>query len=423
MGLRSILSRLSKWFSPAPTPAPRRTPLRLETLEARDVPAVAINDTYLAGLYQGFLGRVIDTNGLAFWRTQLAITGSRITVAEDIVHSQEYHGRELQLLYGTFLQRSLDNAGLRFWGNVLETGGTYEQVKAGILGSQEFFIDKGNTFPNWLTAVYQSQLNRTPSPADLAFWTSQFNSLASLQTIASQILASHEFHIVEMNSLYPLILGRPLDTAGSSFWGGVLDSGVSVDDVAANLVGSQEFINNQTVFLATNNFDDVNLAANGFFNANGLFSRVLPGVEQLNRFIPSDPTIRTAAINGPVAGTVLPVNVTPSNVTVGPITAGASPSLFTSPFATGTNSATVFGGTNGVMTGANSGTLTGTNSGTLTGANSGTLTGTNSGIVANSGLITGSNSATLTGANSGTLTGMNSTAVTGLNSAPSSFFV
>jgi hypothetical protein len=393
MGLRSFLSRLRKWFRSAPTPAPRRAPLRLEALEGRDVPAVSINDTYLAGLYQGFLGRVIDTNGLVFWRQQLATTGSRVTVADQIVHSQEHRGRELQLLYGIYLQRSLDNAGLRFWGNILETGGTYEQVKAGILGSQEFFLDKGNTFTNWLTAVYQSQLGRSPSPADVAFWGSRFNSLASLQTIASEILASHEFHIVEMNAIYPLILGRPLDTAGASFWGNVLDSGVSIDDVAANVVGSPEFFHDLTVFLGNNNFDDINLAANGFFNNFGLFNRVLPGVEQFNRFIPSDPSIRTAALNrlGPV--TVLPAHVTPTNTTVAPSTAGASPALFTSPFATAANSATVFGGINGLLIGLNSGTITGANSGLLTGTNSGTLTG------------------------------MNSTAVTGLNSAPISFFV
>src|SRR5262249_27717402 len=140
MGLRSCLKRLRRWFRSAPrAAAPRRRPL-LEQLETRDVPAVSFNQTYLAALYQGFLDRPIDPAGLSFWQGVLNTTGgNRTAVAADVLQSQEYRGRELQLEYLSLLGRPLDNAGLQFWGNILETGGTIEQVKAGIFGSQEYF--------------------------------------------------------------------------------------------------------------------------------------------------------------------------------------------------------------------------------------------------------------------------------------------
>src|SRR5262249_57165131 len=113
---------------------------------------------------QGFLARASARGGLSSWGVQLATTNSREQTAAGILHSQEWHGRELQLLYTVLLGRPLDTAGLRFWGNILETGGTYEQVKAGILGSPEYFVRNGNTNSSWMNAVYHSQLGRAPGP-------------------------------------------------------------------------------------------------------------------------------------------------------------------------------------------------------------------------------------------------------------------
>jgi hypothetical protein len=422
MGLRSLLSRVCRWFRSAPVVAPRRAAPRLETLEARDVPAVSLNDTYLAGLYQGLLGRAIDIQGLAFWRQQLIATNSPGIVADEIMHSQEFRGRELQILYPILLNRPLDTAGLNFWGNILESGGTYEQVKAGILGSQEYFVHNGNRLPDWLTAVYNSQLGRAPNPNDIAFWGSQFNSQVPLATMASEILASHEFHIVEMNSVYQLTLTRSLDPAGAAFWGPILDSGVSINSVIPQVLASPEYQRRLLVFINNNpGFNDPNQAANNWFGLTGQFNRLLPGIEHLDSNIATNSSIRTSltTVTIPPAFTASPTAVTINPITGAPMISGttAAGTVFTSPLTTGANS--------GQITGANSGTLTGTNSTTLTGLNSGQLTGTNSTTLTglNSTTLTGANSGQITGANSGTLTGTNSTTLTGLNSSPGSFFV
>jgi hypothetical protein len=351
MGLRTCLARLRRWLGSAPaaarkTPAPRRTALRLEQLEARDVPAVVPSQTYLASVYQGFLDRAIDAPGLSFWGARLAATNSREQTAAEILQSQEWHGRELQLLYLELLGRPLDTAGLRFWGNILETGGTYEQVKAGILGSAEYFARNGNTISSWMNAVYPSQLGRAPGPNDFSFVNTQLARGSSRTSITSQILASDEFHLVEMNGIYLNILSRPLDSAGANFWGAVLRNGATVDDVLAGVVGSPEFFNNLNAFLFANpiTFNDPNVAADSFLNQFGKFSALFPGVEQLARFIVTSSSIRTAVVSGSQAAAV----INASTVNVSPVSTATLGFTFT-PGAFGLG-ATPFVGTGGSVT-------------------------------------------------------------------------
>ena len=423
MGLRSCLSRLRRWLRrPAPVAAvaPRRR-LQLEQLEARDVPAVLSGDTYLATLYQGFLGRPIDANGQIFWRQILATTGSRTTVAADILSSHEYRARELQIVYPTLLGRPLDRAGLAFWGNVLESGGTYEQVKTGIFGSQEFFDRSGDTLPGFITNVFRSQVGRNPTASDLAFWEGRLGSGESRQAVAAQILGSDEAHQVELSGVYQEILSRPLDAAGASFWGAVLRRpGESVNTVLAGVAGSDEYFGQLTRYLTLNNsFNDVNQAATGFLDAGAKFDAQLPGVEQLDRLITTNAALRTAPNNASVisAGaptTAGPVGVGPSATTpVGPVGVGPSATIPPATLSSfGVNSANSF------ITGVGSFTTTGPGSVTTTGPGSFTTTGPGATITTGPGsfFTSGPGSVTTTGPGSFTTTGFGAVPTTGLQS-------
>jgi hypothetical protein len=445
MGLRSCLSRLRRWFRRAtPAAAPRRR-LQLEALEARDVPAVVSSDTYLASLYQGFLGRVIDTPGLSFWRQVLNTTGDRTAVAAGILNSQEYQGRELQILYPTLLGRPLDNPGLTFWGNLLQSGGTYEQVKAGILGSPELFSRVGNTFSGFITSVFTSQVGRFPTNSDIAFWEGRIGSGETRQQVAADIINSDEAHLVELEGIYPLMLSRPLDPAGASFWGGVLRSGASVNAVLAGVAGSDEFFRQLANFLVFNSstFNDINLAANGFLTAGGKFAAQLPGVEQLDRLLPTNSAIRTSLTVSVIPTTVTtgspttpvgpttpvspptpvgPVAVGPSATTpVGPV--GVGPSQTTSPvnlstfginspsgFITGSGSFTTLGPGSFITTGSAVTTTTGSAVTTVTGPATVTTSGPGSFTTFGPGAVitTGPGSFTTTGFGTVPTTGMQS---------------
>ena len=406
MGLRSCLTRLWHWFwSAPPAAAPRLRPL-LEQLETREVPAVNANQAYLATLYQGFLERPIDAAGISYWSSVLASTGgNRTAVAADILKSQEYHGRELQLAYGALLARPIDPEGLRFWGNVLESGGTYEQVKAGILSSQELFTRLGGTFNNFLNAVFQSQLGSLPTAIDLATYATLYNQTGSRAAVVQQILNSATAHQVLLNGVYQEILSRPLDPLGATYWGNILRGG-TIDTVLAGVVGSPEYFTQLTNFLNSGseaNVTDINQAANDFLTAGAKFSAQLPGLEQLDRFIATDNSIRTALTTASAAlpSVVIPTAVSAAfGTTTGPTSTVSSspstPSLLTS--------------TTVPLTAGSSSSITGTNENFLTTAGAGTVTGTGSSPFAGgTPSITGTTQNFFTSGGAGMVTGMGTT--------------
>jgi hypothetical protein len=310
---------LRRWFRSTPPAAATRLRPLLEQLEAREVPAADLNQTYLATLYQGFLGHPIDAKGLSYWGGVLnSVHGDRTAVAADILRSQEYHGRELQLFYPALLNRALDNASLQYWGNViLETGGTIEQVKAGIFGSAEYYSRVGNDFTNLLKGVFQSQLGRPPTEDEQATYKHMFGQNKGDRTaVVQQILNSDDAHAAALNSVYWLILGRPLDSAGASFWVSALRGG-TIDTAMAGVVGSDEFFD-QLAGTVTNDTEravaDINQAAKDFLNVGGKFAAQMPGVEQLDRFLVTNGSMRTA----PPVVVTLPPTVPPITVSTGP---------------------------------------------------------------------------------------------------------
>jgi hypothetical protein len=422
MGLRSCLTRLWRWFRSAPgAAAPRRRPL-LEQLEVRDVPAVALSQAYLAVLYQGFLDRPIDPAGLSFWGGVLNSTGvDRAAVAADILQSQEFRGRELQLVYPALLGRQLDTAGLQFWGNVLETGGTYEQVKAGIFGSQEYFNRVGNTFTGFLNGVFQSQLGRAPTPAEVATYTGLFGQTSSRTAVAQQILDSDAAHQVALNGVYQEILTRPLDPAGANFWVNALRGG-TIDTALAGVVGSDEFFRQMTNFVTTGteaNVTDVNLAINDFLNAGLKFEFQPPGVEQLDRLTATNGAIRTT----PVPAAALATVISAAASTTTPVASTATPTIS---LLTGTGAplsaggiGSVTGTATNISTVAGAGAVIGTTGTVATSAGAGTVTGTSVPLSAGGiGSVTGTTTNFSTAAGAGMVTG------TGMsfNSGFSTFF-
>jgi hypothetical protein len=433
MGLRSCLTRLRRWFRSArPAAAPRRL-LLLEQLEVRDVPAVGLSQAYLAVLYQGFLARPIDPVGLTFWGGVLNNTGGdRTAVAADILQSQEFRGRELQLVYPALLGRPLDTPGLQFWGKVLETGGTYEQVKAGIFGSQEYFNRVGDTFPNFLNGVFQSQLGRAPTVAEVATYTTLFGQTGGDRTaVAQQILNSDAAHQVALNGVYQEILTRPLDPTGSTFWVNAIRGG-TIDTALAGVVGSDEFFREMTNFVNTGteaNVTDVNQAVNDFLNAGAKFEGQPPGVEQLDRLSASNSAIRTSPVASVALATAISAAASTITPTVGTTAAPAStlmPINTTVPLLTGTGASlseggigSVTGTATNISTVAGAGAVTGTTAPVATSAGAGALTGASVSLSEGGiGSVTGTSTNFSTGAGAGTVTGTGMT----FNSGFSTFF-
>jgi hypothetical protein len=384
MGLRSWLARVRRHFR-AERPRTAQTTStrpRVEELEDRLVPAAPVTDTYLAAVYQGFLGRALDLDGLTFWGARLREGATREQVAAAILDSPEARGRQLQILYATYLGRPLDTAGLQFWGDVFQDqNATYERVKAGILGSPEFFVRTANDNLVFLDTIYRGQLNRPLDAVGQVFWTQRLAAGVSREDVVAQILASEEANRIKVIGVYQEALARPLDQAGDDFWvDDVLGSGRPLEDMIAGVTGSDEFLNALTASLFRSNINDANVAADAFFREGFRFDSALPALETLNRFFITDQGINTlvdfipdetlvtnlinfgpagqlaTGLPGLVTTTTVPTlttpTVSPTGVNVGGVPTGFNTGLTTfnsgfTTFTTGMNSGFLnpFGGT------------------------------------------------------------------------------
>jgi hypothetical protein len=261
----------------------RKPALRLEALEDRTTPAVPANDLFAATLYEGLLGRSIDSVGLNYWVPRLGIGNSTIAhqgVASGIATSNEAFSRDVQILYQTYLFRAPEAGGLAFWFAQLKAGASLNQVRAGILGSTEFFQQTGSNNSQFLDAVYQFVLGRGIEPAGQAFWTQKLNQTVSRTAVVQQILASPEANSVKVANFYRDILGREPD-AGAGFWTQQLNAGASEFNVMAGFLASDEYVNDVQTYAAATPFTSVRFVAQRFISGGNLFTGPLPNAEEL----------------------------------------------------------------------------------------------------------------------------------------------
>jgi hypothetical protein len=94
---------------------------------------------------------------------------------------------------------------------------------------------------------------------------------------------------VKLNGIYLQALGRAPDNAGSTFWLRMLQQEARTSEVIAGVVGSDEYFAAVQRFAATAN--NANAAAHQFITSTSRFGATLPGAEQLNAMIVTDPSL------------------------------------------------------------------------------------------------------------------------------------
>jgi hypothetical protein len=257
----------------APAPAGgARVRLRVEPLEAREVPTAALDTTYISTLYQGLLGHAPDAVGLNFWMSQLNAGLTRADVAFGITQSPEFRAHQVQFLYQSLLGRPADPAGLAFFTNQLLFGGTINGVKAAIMGSPEFFVRSGGNFAGFLDAVYRAQLLRAPDAQGNAFWGAALFAGITPGTVALGILNTAESTRVKIDDAYLQVLGRLPESFGLNFWTTALQNGNHEEFMIAGVLGSGEYLNQLQTFLDQNSsITNPTVAANQFIVTTGRF--------------------------------------------------------------------------------------------------------------------------------------------------------
>lgn len=186
-----------------------------------------------------FLDRAATTSELASWLLAFAGGTPRSSMPIALSRSDEWLEVEVAKIYQQALDRDADPAGLAYWVGELRRGGRVTRIGSLVFGSPEVYARAGGTPGAFVSYLYARILGRTPSTADLAYWTAQL-AVRSSGSLAADMLASRESRTTRVNALYRDVLGRSPDASGLSYW---VDRLASTNDVtlAASLAASPEF--------------------------------------------------------------------------------------------------------------------------------------------------------------------------------------
>jgi len=228
----------------------------------------ATNEAYLQRLYEGLLGRAGDTAGLAGFDQLLGFGMDPDVVAAAFVASAEYqvgHGAQggaedagfVAGLYQGVLGRTPDTAGLDGWVAMLAGGATRGRVASGFVQSTEAVTRfAAATTHVWalseqgalVSQLYATGLGRDPDQAGLQGWTDRLQRLPTAQGLADGIAGSPEFQADHagqdagalVDSFYRAGLGRLPDAPGALAWTTALQNGANPGSVLLGIAASSE---------------------------------------------------------------------------------------------------------------------------------------------------------------------------------------
>ncbi len=258
----------------------------LEKLEDRVTPSTGLNDTYVAMLYRGLLGRPVEAGGLAYWTGRLSSGTSYTQVAQSILGSREYEVKQVQGLYSNLLGRAADDAGLNYWVQAEQTGTPSDQVIASILGSGEYYAHVGGTLDAFVRSIYRTELGRDLDPIGAAYFGTEVLTGTPRATVALQILRSTEAQQRQVSILYHLDLDRAPDAGGLAYWVSAMHGGLTAEGVSANLLGSGELVSWLQSYAANSSLTDPNAVAQQYLSSFGLL-----GGSQPKTFSPPKSTV------------------------------------------------------------------------------------------------------------------------------------
>ncbi len=174
-----------------------------ESPEFRSTYGNLSNSGFAKLVYQNVLGREPDSEGLAFWTSELDRGVSRGNVMIGFSDSAEYRTRvapqiaefdrtgPLARLYYAYFLRSPDREGRDYWNS---TGKSVGEISQAFSESAEFTNRYGalsNT--DFVALVYRNVLDREPEPAGHQYWTRHVDRGLSRGAVMVQFSESPEF--------------------------------------------------------------------------------------------------------------------------------------------------------------------------------------------------------------------------------------
>lgn len=195
---------------------------------------------FIKASYNDFLGRqpsaaeiLLQSNG--FWTG-----GTREGYLSSLANSTEWLSTIVTKMYQDTLNRAPDPAGLQFWVNILRNKTyTVAQVASMFYSSDEFFNNQNASVSDWVTALYNKLLGRSPDPAGLQHWIDETARLGRT-AVAYQFYQTDESCAQRVTALYNKLLQRGVDPTGLAFWTVQVRNTGDIT-LAINLAASDEY--------------------------------------------------------------------------------------------------------------------------------------------------------------------------------------
>ena len=204
--------------------------------------AAGSSGRWLDLLAPALTGRALSTAQLNTYVHDLARGASRPAVAVAMQRTTAGVQTDVRAAFQRLLGRAADPAGLAAWTTRRGTGGYSElQMVVAITESQEFLALSHTTLAGFITRLYQVELGRTPSAADIATWSKTY-AAHGRNAVAYDIGFSPEAIHDAVEREYEAVLARQADPAGLASWGSsAMRTGTRWEALLGALYGSTEY--------------------------------------------------------------------------------------------------------------------------------------------------------------------------------------
>jgi hypothetical protein len=198
---------------------------------------------YIYRAYNDVLHRKGEDAGVEYYGNFINFGGSRGQVALAFTTTTEYLTNTVNGMYQKYLGRPGETDGVNYWVGQLENGGTTdEQLAALFLSSDEFYAQHGGTDSGFIDGLYQAVLGRGPDAAGKNSWMAAMHNGWTRTQVAYFFTGSNEQLSQKVVGYYSTFLNRgPSSVDDVNYWVNAIQHGVHDENVMAAFIGSQEY--------------------------------------------------------------------------------------------------------------------------------------------------------------------------------------
>jgi CSLREA domain-containing protein len=206
-------------------------------------PTVKGNARYVCRTYAYGLGRNPDPSGQAFWVKRLDAGTPRSSVMQSFITGSESRRVVVQRLYSTYLKRGPDPSGLQYWAGKLGTGTTPEALRVNLASSNEVYRTSGGTNRDYARYLYVTLAKRAGTDAEVDGLKALLDAGYSRASAVTGLIRSAEGRAGVVTDAYALYLERPPTAAESASWSTQIAAGLSELTLYVRLAATSEFAN------------------------------------------------------------------------------------------------------------------------------------------------------------------------------------